>query len=61
MLTSTINVWTDSVDVIVVNKQKLDAAMSPDLYLTQKANDLVASGLPFRDAYLKVKKEYEEQ
>lgn len=61
LLTSTINVWTDSVDVIVVNKQKLDAAMSPDLYLTQKANDLVASGLPFRDAYLKVKKEYEEQ
>jgi argininosuccinate lyase len=35
---------------------KLEAAMTPELYATQKAYKLVEQGIPFRDAYKKVAK-----
>ena len=40
------------------NKQNLQAAMTEDLHLTDKAYDLVKKGVPFREAYQKIKEEY---
>lgn len=37
------------------NKEVLKKAMTEDLYMTQKAFDLVKKGMSFRDAYKKVK------
>lgn len=42
---------------IQINETKLKAAMSEDLYATEKVYELVAAGMPFRDAYKKVKQE----
>lgn len=44
-----------------INKQKLDQAMSPDLFATEQVYDLVKSGQTFRDAYLQIKKTIETQ
>jgi argininosuccinate lyase len=40
-----------------VDKVLCRKAMTPELFATQKAYDLVSQGLPFRDAYQKVAKE----
>jgi argininosuccinate lyase len=49
---------------VVVNKMRVNAqnckkAMTRELYATQKAYDLVKKGVPFRDAYKQVSKEFE--
>lgn len=41
------------------NEKNLQVAMTPDLYLTDKAYELVMKGVPFREAYQKIKEEYE--
>lgn len=55
---STLDLLTLMVPKIIVNKDKLDAAMTDDLFVTNKVYDLVNSGMTFRDAYSKVKKQY---
>lgn len=40
-----------------MNKEKLEAAMSEELYATHKVYELVKLGVPFREAYAKVKAE----
>lgn len=42
----------------VPNKEKLEAAMTEELYATDKALKLVLKGESFRDAYIKVGKEF---
>lgn len=39
------------------DKEKCKLAMTDDLYATEKVYDLVAQGMPFREAYMKIKKE----
>ena len=43
-----------------VNKNKLLAGFSPDVFATDRALELVAQGMPFRDAYNYVKQHLEE-
>jgi argininosuccinate lyase len=38
-------------DQLTINKEACSQAMSEDLYATEKAYELVKSGIPFRDAY----------
>lgn len=40
------------------NKDKLNNAMTADLFITEKVYELVNKGVPFRDAYQKIKKEF---
>lgn len=42
-----------------VDKQRLSQAMTPDIFATEKAYKLVEKGVPFRDAYKKVAKEFQ--
>jgi len=41
-----------------VNNKKLENSMTDDLFLTNKIYDLVNKGVPFRDAYQEVKKNW---
>lgn len=47
------------VENIKPNEKKLKAAMTPELFATEKALNLAKNGQSFRDAYKKVKEEYE--
>ena len=40
---------------IIINKEKLKRAITKEIYMTEKAYELVKKGVPFRDAYFKVK------
>jgi argininosuccinate lyase len=42
-------------DGLIVNQDALEAAMTPEMLSVQKVMDLVNSGVPFRDAYRKIK------
>jgi len=44
-----------------VNKEKCEAAMSSELFATEKAYELVKSGLSFREAYRKVSDEFSKE
>lgn len=54
----TLDLLTVMVPKIIVNKDKLDEAMTDDLFVTNKVYDLVNNGMSFRDAYIKVKQQY---
>ncbi len=43
-----------TVEKLVVNTERLHAAFTPDIFATDRALDLVAKGVPFRDAYRQV-------
>lgn len=43
-----------------VNRENCQAAMTGELYATEQAYKLVKSGMPFREAYLKIGKRYSE-
>ena len=43
---------------IEFDKNKLNLAMTKELYATEKAHELVKEGIPFREAYQKIGKEY---
>jgi argininosuccinate lyase len=43
-----------TVEKLVVNESALRAAFSPDIYATDRALEMVAEGIPFRDAYREV-------
>lgn len=54
---TTLELLAKVVTEIKINDKKLRAAMSEDLYATEKAYELVKQGIPFREAYMKVKDE----
>jgi argininosuccinate lyase len=43
-----------TMEKLVVNTEKLRTAFTPDIFATDRALDLVAKGVPFRDAYRQV-------
>jgi argininosuccinate lyase len=43
-----------------VNEENCKSALVPEVYSTEKVYALVREGIPFRDAYRRVSKEYEE-
>jgi argininosuccinate lyase len=43
-----------TMEKLVVNEKRLRAAMTPEIYATDRAFELVAEGMPFRDAYREV-------
>lgn len=50
-LQACIEMFALTVSGMSVNKEKLEAAMYPELYATYYANNLVSGGMSFRDAY----------
>merc|ERR1712196_726186 len=44
-----------------VKQEQLKAAMIPELYVTDEVYKRVAAGEPFRDAYLAVKREWQDK
>lgn len=55
---SVINILALVISHLVPNSEKLKQAMTPELYATEKALNLVKKGLPFREAYQKVSQEF---
>jgi len=51
-----IEILSQLIPTIVPNKSTLEKAMTPELYATDAVLDLVKKGVPFRDAYVQVKK-----
>ena len=43
---------------LAVDRARCEAAMSEELYATERAYELVRQGVPFREAYRKVGSEY---
>jgi argininosuccinate lyase len=43
-----------------VNREACEKAMTPELFATEKVYKLVKEGMPFRQAYQKIAKEYVE-
>ena len=48
------------VDNLEWDKEKMTAAISADMYATDRAVELTSSGVPFRDAYRQVGDELEQ-
>lgn len=55
---STIKIMDLIIKNIDVKKEVILKNMTSELYATHKVNELVKKGVPFRDAYKKIKKEY---
>jgi argininosuccinate lyase len=53
----TLDLLIETVPKLQLHEQKLKAAMTGDLYATEKAYGLVKQGVPFREAYNRVKSE----
>lgn len=53
--TETIHVLTVCINALTPNIDQLDTAMTTELYTVAEINKLVEKGVPFRDAYLRVK------
>jgi argininosuccinate lyase len=53
----TLDVLLNVIPELKVHKAKLKAAMTDDLYATEKVYKLVGRGVPFRDAYNQVKRQ----
>jgi argininosuccinate lyase len=49
-----------TVEKLTVNAERLKAAFTPEIFATDKALELVAQGVPFRDAYRDVGRHLEE-
>lgn len=54
--TSCLEMMTSIINNLNVNKEKLEKAFSPEIYAADKAFELVARGVPFRDAYREIEK-----
>ena len=57
-ITVILKMLTVVVQKLNFNAEKLESAMTSDLFVTEQVYDLVNQGMPFREAYLKVKKEF---
>lgn len=58
---STLEVLAEAAANIEPNKGKLKSAMSKDLYATEKVYQLVKGGMSFRDAYKKIKRQFDSK
>ena len=58
---SMLAVMTRVLDGLKVNEDRCLAALSPELFATEEAYRLVAAGVPFREAYLRVAASLQEQ
>jgi argininosuccinate lyase len=47
------------IENIGVNKEICERAMSQELYSTDRVYELVKKGIPFRDAYIEVSRDYQ--
>jgi len=54
----TVILLTEIIKHLEINKEELEKAMTPDLYVTEKVYDRVNAWESFRDAYLEVKNEW---
>jgi len=54
----TVILLTEIIKHLEINKENLEKAMTPDLYVTEKVYDKVNAWESFRDAYLQVKEEW---
>ena len=59
LTTSTLEVLIELIPNITLNEEKLIQSMSEDLFATEKVYKLVEAGMTFRDAYKKVKKQFD--
>jgi argininosuccinate lyase len=57
LVQSTLGLLAEVVPKLQANSMSLDSAMSPDLFATERVYQLVKSGVLFRDAYARVKKD----
>jgi argininosuccinate lyase len=55
-----LRVLSPFIQAIRVNKEKLLAGFTPDVFATDRALELVGQGMPFRDAYRHVKENLDE-
>lgn len=60
LVEDTVDTMTEVIGNLWVNTQQLEQSMTPELFATQKAYELVKNGMSFRDAYIQVGKEYLE-
>lgn len=60
LLKETLGVLELAVPELVVHAPQLEAAMGPELFITENVYELVAGGTPFRDAYARVKRQWNE-
>jgi len=58
LVKDTIQLLLEVLPAIKVNEENLSAAMSKELYATDEVYKKVVAGVPFREAYLKVKEEF---
>lgn len=56
----TITMWLMCTQNLCIDTGKLEKSMSPEIYATARANELVLNGMSFRDAYTTIKKEMEK-
>ncbi|MFC1568864.1 argininosuccinate lyase [bacterium] len=47
------------IDNLDVNPEKCKAGLTPEVYATEKVYELVKQGIPFREAYRRISKEFE--
>ncbi len=57
----TIELFTEIVDNLEVNKEVLEKAMTPDLFVTDEVYEYVKKGKSFREAYLEVKNKWNKK
>ncbi len=57
----TIQIMTHVVSGLKINEERCKKAMTPELFATHKAYELVKKGMPFRTAYKKVADEMEKE
>lgn len=58
---ATLEILALTVAELQINSERLDAAMTEELYTVATIMELVGQGMPFRDAYKKVKFDREER
>lgn len=55
-----LSIITMIIQRLQVNKEKCEQDMTEELFATEKVYELVKKGMPFREAYREIAKEYEE-
>lgn len=53
----TVDLLIESLPQLIIKNDKLNSAMTDDLFATDRVYELVKQGMSFRDAYQKVKEE----
>jgi len=53
-----LEIITKTVEALSVNPEQCQEAMTEELYATERAYELVKKGMPFRDAYREISKNY---